>query len=207
MYNKQTFTTCCFVILIAVLPYSATAQWVYRGSYIIRNSNPNHGFGLDLERHNITNTPYLYLGFRIQAKFLDQNKNITDLYGSQYTTDNQQIIRNYKSFQFGLSGIIETNMTFLSPYAGMGFSIQNMNIEDRGIRSLTLNPQKMYMSPLLNIYGGINLNIIPFLHPFVEFNFSKIFEKSGYNFPGLKKLNKNRHAFIIGLSITSLKLL
>jgi hypothetical protein len=207
MHNKHTFTTCFLVMFMAILPYIANAQWVYRGSFIIRNSSPNHGFGLDIERHNITHTPYLFHGFRIQARFLDQNINITDLYSSQYTTNNQQIIRNYKSFQFGLSGIIETNLTFISPYAGLGFSIQNMNIEDRGFRNLTVNPQKMYMSPLWNIYGGINLNAIPFLHPFVEFNFSKIFEKSGYNFPGLKKLNKSRQAIIIGLSVTSLKFL
>ena len=123
MYNKHTFTTCCLVMLIAVLPPIANAQWIYSGSYIVRNSNPNRGFGLVIERHNITHTPYLFLGFRIQAKFLDQNKNVTDFYGSQYTVNRQQIARKYQSFQFGLSGIIETNWRFLSPYAGLGFSV------------------------------------------------------------------------------------
>jgi opacity protein-like surface antigen len=148
---------------------SAKAQstWGIGASYEMRDLDPTNGFGVRVQRNILGAVPIIDLGLRAHFSFFNES---VESYRDFNETD-------LESYDFGLAGYGGVNIGLLKPYAGVGLGSESFEAVQRGAEEGEFEDNSIYW----NIFVGAELSPIPFLKPFIEYRFTRLFDDDGFD--------------------------
>ncbi len=158
--KKFIYIFLAFLFLIP-LHETANAQWSAGVSYEYRNEDPNSGFGLRVERDILEGLPLLDLSLRGHFSYFNENTQI-----------NRQGI-NYSSeldvYDFGFAAFAGFTIQRISPYVGVGIGNERFKL-NTDAQGFSFKERNFYW----NGFIGADVEILPYLKPFVEFRAGKL---------------------------------
>jgi opacity protein-like surface antigen len=140
---------------------TANAQWSAGVSYEYRNEDPNSGFGLRVERSILQDTPFLDLSLRGHFSYFNENTRI-----------NRQGV-NFSSeldvYDIGVAAFAGFTIKMVSPYFGVGIGNERFKLST-DTQNFSFKERNFYW----NGFIGADVEILPYLKPFVEFRAGKL---------------------------------
>lgn len=171
-------TILCITFLITD---KAEAQWAVGASYEVRDESPTNGFGVRVERGFLDKLPIV--DFNMRAHFSYFNENNAASLGSA------QISGDFESFDYGLALTVGAKIVMAKPYVGFGIGSERFDFES-GSSQNNFQEDNFYW----NGFGGVELELIPLLNPFVEYRITNLTDPDQVTFD-----NVGRVAFGINL--------
>lgn len=185
MKNCKIFLLLSGIVMITTFnPEDTFAQWGFGASFEIRNESPNSGFGLRVEREVLSIIPLI--NFQVRGHFSAFSEK------NRITRDNISFDREFDVYDFGAALVAGVNLGIVKPYAGAGLGSERFKFEnfesryfDTGIEDNSFSESNYYW----NGFGGAELTLLPFLKPFIEFRFSKLFDTDELDFERVSRLS------------------
>jgi hypothetical protein len=147
-------------LIVLILLISATpmyAQWGIGASYEERNEKPEKGFGIQLEKDFLEAIPIFYLRGRVHYSQFSSE--------AQLSYDGDFVIGDLEANDIGLAVIGGGKLGFISPYAGLGFGIENWSYKSSDIISVNEKDDTGYYYGIV----GVSVTIIPVIQPYIEY--------------------------------------
>ncbi len=181
--KKLIFGFLALIVLTSFITETASAQWGIGASYEIRNESPKTGFGLRVEREVLSVIPLI--NFQIRGHFSTFSE------GNSVTRDNITFDREFEVYDFGAALVAGVNLGIVKPYAGAGLGSERFRFEnnegiyfDSGIIDESFSETNFYW----NGFGGAEVTLLPFLKPFIEFRYSRLFDTDDIDFDNVSRL-------------------
>ncbi len=156
-------------ILLSVSDAQARSSWGIGASYEVRDSNPEKGFGLRLERSILSGVPLL--DFKLRAHFSYFSESVSSYRDIQLPTE-------LDVYDYGIAATGGISFGLLHPYAGVGLGKERFDAEQSAPQGLSLSDDSIYW----NLYGGLRLPILPVLNPFVEYRFTRLMSSEEFDY-------------------------
>ena len=188
---KRLFTALFTICLILPFAFAedAEAQWAIGASYEIREETPQNGIGVRVERDILSAIPILDFSLRGHASFFNESTTVS--------RDGATVERDFESFDFGVAALAGVNVALLRPYVGLGLGMDSSSLNEEG----TTDPRG-YDSDDLNWNAFIGSYIrLPIVSPFIEYRFSRTFDRDIDNFDSDDFSRDNISRFAIGVSL------
>jgi opacity protein-like surface antigen len=155
--TKLPITALTLLLVCFVTPKYAAAQWSIGGSYQIRNDAPKKGFGVQIKRQILRKIPIVDIGLRAHFSYFNEDNRVT----AKGVTFGKM-----KYYDYGLDAVGGVPLGFVKPYIGIGIGSNKYKFKSsEDLRSGS--DSKVYW----NSFIGVDLTILPILHPFVEYRF------------------------------------
>lgn len=152
--KKYILTSVLFVICLVFISTPVFAQWGLGASYEERNETPKKGFGVQLDKDLFESLPILFVRARVHySQFSSQ---------ATLSFDDELVIGDLESFDLGVALIGGGSLGFISPYAGIGFGIENWDYKAIGISE---KDDTGYFYGIV----GVSLSFIPVIQPYLEY--------------------------------------
>ena len=194
------------IVLVAALlvypfvPSTAEAQWGVGASYEIRNEAPKHGFGVRIEKSIFNMIPLVDLGIRAHfSNFSEKNQ-----LNYQYQTLSYSYSRTVQDYDYGLTAIGGVSLGLLKPYVGLGLGSNTVNIKRSDLPQTSPLEQSATQSKIFwNALLGAQVNLLPLLHPFVEYRYTNVGKSFFQNLEqqGIPKPSSSNGRLILGVLV------
>jgi len=171
--KKLLFTILTFGFLFTVTD-RADAQWALGASYETRNEEPTNGFGLRVERSVLSAVPLVDFNMRAHFSFFNDDALVT--------RDEQEFSGDIEAYDYGLALTAGIGIALVKPYVGLGIGAETYDFQGDSGGGFDEN------NFFWNGFGGVELQLLPMLRPFVEYRFSKISGKEEINFDNVSRL-------------------
>lgn len=171
--KKLLFTIFALGFLI-ILPNQADAQWSLGASCESRNEDPTNGFGLRVERSLLSAVPVVDFNMRAHFSFFNDETNIT--------RDNQDYSGDVEAYDYGLALTAGVGIALVKPYVGLGLGAETYDFSGDSGGSFDEN------NLFWNGFGGVELQLLPLLRPFVEYRISQISGKDEIQFDNVSRV-------------------
>lgn len=147
----------------------AQSSWGAGVSYEMRNSNPNNGFGLRLERNILSGLPIVDVNLRAHFSYFSEEV-------SSYR--DAQVPADLDVYDFGVAATGGIGFGLLKPYAGVGLGSENFNAVQSDVEQLDISENSIYW----NLYGGVSFPLVPVVKPFAEYRFTRLLGSEGFDY-------------------------
>lgn len=173
------------VILSVSIPVQA--QFGLGISYEERADTPKQGFGLQLEHELLPFSVITSLRARVHFSYFSDNASLSVPVSSQPSIE----LGTIQNYDYGGAIIGGLNLGLLSPYIGLGISIDNWKFEPK-------NYNETFDEQTIQYYGlfGASLSVLPVIHPFIEYRVSEYGSIKEIR----EQMDEGRGRFIIGVS-------
>lgn len=167
------------VVLALFIPLTITetakAQWSLGASYEVRNEDPTNGFGLRVERGILGMVPVVDFGMRAHFSYFNETNSAS--------VNNISIDREFTSYDFGLAVLAGVNIALVKPYVGLGIGSENFEFDSENSQN-NFDESNFYW----NGFGGIELNLIPVIKPFLEYRITALTGTEDVNFDNVGRV-------------------
>lgn len=140
---------------------TANAQWSVGASYEYRNEDPNNGFGLRAEKSILEGVPLLNLSLRGHFSYFNETTQVSRQ-GIDFSSD-------LDVYDFGFAAFAGFSIGIVSPYVGAGIGSERFKLST-DVEGLSFKERNFYW----NGFIGANLELLPYLKPFLEFRAGKL---------------------------------
>lgn len=178
--KKLTIGLIGFLLITGFITDTAFAQWGIGTSFEIRNESPKNGFGVRVEREIFSAVPLLDLQVRGHFSTFSEENSVTR---ESITFD-----REFDVYDFGAALVAGINMGVVKPYVGAGLGSERFRFESMRITSGSVENSFSESNYYWNGFGGAEVTLLPFLNPFIEFRYSKLFEPDDLEFDQISRL-------------------
>ena len=168
-----------FLIMVFITD-TASAQWGIGASYEIRNESPNNGFGVRVEKGIFSSVPLL--DFQVRGHFSTFSEE------NSVTREGIAFDREFDVYDFGAALVAGVNLGVVKPYAGAGLGSERYRFDSINNSSSSLEVNVSESNYYWNGFGGAEVTLLPFLKPFIEFRYSKLFEPDDLDFDQVSRL-------------------
>ena len=159
---------------------TATAQWGIGASYEIRNESPKNGFGVRVEKGIFSSVPLLDFQIRGHFSSFSEENSLTRL---GVTFD-----REFDVYDFGVALVAGVNLGVVKPYVGAGLGSERYRFDSINNSLSIIDGSFSESNYYWNGFGGAEVTLLPFLKPFIEFRYSKLFETDDLEFDQVSRL-------------------
>jgi len=164
------------------------AQWSVGVSYEYRDEDPNNGFGFRAEKSIFDGIPLLDLSLR--GHFSNFNETMPD------NRRDINSILDFGVYDFGFAALAGFSLGLVSPYVGAGIGHERFKL-DTDDPDESINDRNIYW----NGFIGANVEILPYLKPFIEFRAGKLTSAAEIEADEIKTVTDNINRLAIGVSI------
>lgn len=158
----------------------ADAQWSIGASYETRNEDPTNGFGLRVERGILSSVPIVDFNMRAHFSFFNDE--------AEFTRDNQTFSGDAEAYDYGLALTAGIGIALVKPYVGLGIGAETYDFQDESGGGF--DESNLFW----NGFGGVELQLLPLVRPFIEYRISNISGADQVSFD-----NVSRFAFGVSL--------
>lgn len=178
------------ILLVLISTSTAWAQWSVGASYEIRTQTPKTGFGIRIEKNIKLPIPLIAIVGRAHFSYFSKNNKLTKSGSYSYSTD-------FKNYDFGLTALGKVKLGIIDPYVGIGIGSDSYRINIPN-----LGNDKTKNSIFYNANIGAEVNLVPLLHPFIEYRISKN-HFNQFNFSGgyKQQIKNSQGRLMMGVSI------
>lgn len=170
MNNPKIIITGTLTSLLILISSVTTAQsqnastWGIGASFEMRDEEPENGFGIRAQR-DMSLGPLASLGLRAHFSYFNDDIEVTN--------NSVTFSSDVDVYDFGLAAIGGLNFGLIKPYAGIGIGSENFEATADDVQDLDFSDGN---SLFWNVLGGVELQIIPVLTPFIEYRFVRLFD-------------------------------
>ncbi len=156
----------------------AQAQWSIGASYETRDEDPTNGFGLRVERGVLGFVPLVDFNVRAHFSFFNETNNVT--------RDGASYSEEIEAYDYGLALTAGVNIALVKPYIGLGLGAETFDLDIRNGNgeANSFDETNLY----LNGFGGLELNLLPMVKPFIEYRLSHISGSDQIDFSNVNRL-------------------
>lgn len=182
-------TVSIITLFILLFSTSTFAQLEIGASYELREEEPQHGFGLRIQKGFLEQLPLIDLGLRAHFSYFSAENSASEA-GITYSRD----LTNY---DFGLAFIGGVNVGLMQPYIGLGLGSETVDIKPEDIGGVNISEEDRNESNIYwNAIVGAKVTVIPLIKPFIEYRYSN----NSLSDPEVAKLSTGRIMFGVALS-------
>jgi opacity protein-like surface antigen len=167
------------VVLALFIPLTiaetAKAQWSIGASYEVRNEDPTNGFGVRVERGILGIVPVVDFGMRAHFSYFNESNSAS--------FDNISIDGDITSYDYGLAVLAGINIALVKPYVGLGIGSENFEFDAESGQN-SFDESNFYW----NGFGGVELNLIPVIKPFLEYRITQLTGTEDVNFDNVGRI-------------------
>lgn len=174
--KKLTIGLIGFFLIAGFITDTAFAQWGIGASFEIRNESPKNGFGVRVEREILSAVPLL--DFQVRGHFSTFSEE------NSVTREGVTFDRESDVYDFGAALVAGVNLGVVKPYLGTGLGSERYRLESMNFAEDNFSESNYYW----NGFGGAEMTLLPFLKPFIEFRYSKLFEPDEVEFDKISRL-------------------
>lgn len=153
---KRTLFYISIIGCILFFSQPVQAQFSIGASYEIRDEDPTNGFGLRAETGLFPDLPLLDLGLRAHFSYFNDT--------SEITLDDASISTDIKAYDYGLAALAGLKLGIVKPYVGLGIGSERFEANE------FFEENNFYW----NGFGGAQITVLPFLHPFIEYRIKNL---------------------------------
>lgn len=178
--KKLTIGLIGFFLITGFITAPAFAQWAIGASFEIRNESPNSGFGVRAEKEIFSAVPLL--DFQIRGHFSTFSEE------NSVTREGVTFDREFDVYDYGAALVGGVNLGIVKPYVGAGLGSERFQFESLRITTGSVENSFSESNYYWNGFGGAEVTLLPFLKPFIEFRYSKLFEPDDVEFDKISRL-------------------
>lgn len=178
--KKLTISLIGLFLIIGFFTNTAYAQWGIGASYEIRNESPQNGFGVRVEKGILSSVPLL--DFQIRGHFSSFSEE------NSVTREGIAFDREFEVYDFGAALVAGVSLGVVKPYVGAGLGSERYRFDSMNIALGSVEGSFSESNYYWNGFGGAEMTLLPFLKPFIEFRYSKLFEPDDIEFDQVSRL-------------------
>jgi len=180
--EKHIVRVVLFTFYLLILSSPIYAQWGIGASYEERNETPKKGFGVHLEKDLFESLPVFFVRARVHYSQFSSEASLR--------FDDELVIGDLETHDLGIALLGGGNLGFFSPYAGIGFGIENWDYKATGINE---KDDTGYYYGLV----GVSLSFMPVIKPFLEYRVTNYQDISAAK----KEIGEGRSRVHIGITL------
>lgn len=152
-------------LVVFLFSASVFAQFEIGASYELRDSEPQNGFGLRIDKGILGSLPLVDLGLRAHFSYFSEENHVDE--------NSYSYSRDFTDYDFGLAAYGGVSLGLLQPYVGLGLGSVTTDISYNDFSGVGAEPEDGDESNIYwNTFAGAKVTVIPMIKPFVEYRYS-----------------------------------